>query len=124
MTPHSMSLAGSERSPFTTPYPVTAVPGSIPSTIMQRSRCCFQLHVAVRCDFLNVVQLFQFLEKLHQGFGSFPLDVDHVLRNRGNLRLGRDESLCLELAFHRVHVCRIRMDDKMVAFRAEILTTC
>src|SRR5688572_23575922 len=121
MTPHSSRRGAMEGSPFTTPYPVTAVPGSMPSTIMRRSLRLFQLQVAVRRDFLNVVQILELLQELHERLSRFSFDVDEVLRDGRNLRFGRKESFFVEGGAYTLHVGRIRGNDVLLTVGAEIL---
>src|SRR5688500_6343509 len=121
MTPHSSRRGAMEGSPFTTPYPVTAVPGSMPSTIMRRSLRLFQLQVAVRRDFLYVVQILELLEELHERLSRFSFDADEVLRDGRNLRFGRQESLFIEGCPDLLHLRRIGRHDVLLALGAEIL---
>src|SRR5215210_6231997 len=68
ITPHSISVSLLRPSLRIIPYPVTAVPGSMPSTTrvgVSRTRHLLDVHVEIRGDFLHVVEVFQLLEQLH-----------------------------------------------------------
>ena len=69
MTPHSTSETAPSRARATTPYPVTAVPGSTPSTSASTSGIRSDLgevdvQVSVRIDLLDVVHVLQQVEQL------------------------------------------------------------
>src|ERR1019366_2066530 len=75
--PFATRRAGSSFA-LTTPYPVIAVPGSIPRTITGRvfARACGsrlshrrKIHVEVRVHFLHVVEFLQRLDELEQRLG-------------------------------------------------------
>src|SRR5215218_4397766 len=102
MTPHSTSVGGRVPSPLTTPYPVVAVPGSMPRTITDGSRLRHlrHVHVEVGVDLLYVVQLFEAFEQLDQRLGVLSFDADRVLGNPDDLRARRRESLGIERRLH------------------------
>src|SRR3982751_6127875 len=98
MTPHSIRDGEAEPPPRTTPYPVTAVPGSIPRTIIRERKLRLPLppqfplsgelllvYVEVRPHLLHVVEIVEILEQLEQSFGIFSGDGHRVLRNHGKL---------------------------------------
>src|SRR5690348_4316248 len=94
ITPHSTreTVAMLAPSPLTTPYPVVAVPGSMPRTITMRRRESSvaprhfgHVHVEVRPDLLNVVELFERLEQLEQRIAVLAGDHHRVLRDHRQL---------------------------------------
>src|SRR5438045_278436 len=75
ITPHSTSVSSPPAllSPRTTPYPVVAVPGSIPSTITRLGsgpasglRHFRHVHVEVGVDLLYVVEVLERAQQLHE----------------------------------------------------------
>src|SRR5215211_5437725 len=100
ITPHSTSAGKPGPPPRTTPYPVFAVPGSMPSTstraacVRVSSRSAFEpgqlgvVDLEVRPDFLNVVQVLERLDQLEQLLDAFTGDRDGALRHHRQLRLG------------------------------------
>src|SRR5687768_14624144 len=104
ITPHSTSFIAApagprplSRSCRTRPYPVTAVPGSMPRTSIEvsaqsseansrlQSRHHRRIDVEVCVDFLHVVQLFQCLDQPQHGFGIGAGDRNGLLRDPRNL---------------------------------------
>src|SRR4029450_6330669 len=84
ITPHSSSVGGRVPSPLTTPYPVVAVPGSIPRTITlasakSRLRHLRHVHVEVGFHLLYVVELLEAFEKLDQRLGVLALDATRLV---------------------------------------------
>src|SRR5688572_13599013 len=82
-TPHSSRETRPDPSPRTTPYPVVAVPGSIPRTITPGSGAGHVGHVdvEVRPDLLHVVEILELLQKPEQRLGVLAGDVHGVLRD-------------------------------------------
>src|SRR3954467_12349920 len=119
ITPHSTSEGKAAPPPRTTPYPVLAVPESMPSTSTRAAsswslevRQLGVVDVEVGPDLLHVVELLQGLDELEQ-----RLDVvlarhgDRRLRDHRELRLGRDDLLRLERGLHRMEARRIGGHD-------------
>src|SRR6476469_9030218 len=89
ITPHSTSVSGFRPSLRTIPYPVTAVPGSMPRTscgLDSRTRHLGDVHVEIRRDLLHVVEILELLEELHQRFGVLPFDVHRCFGDVGDFR--------------------------------------
>src|SRR5687767_2176473 len=85
--PHSSSV-GAPSSRRTTPYPVTAVPGSIPRTIIWRVsglRHLLDVYVEVRIHLLHVVEVLELFHELHHALGEIALDLHGVLRDPRDL---------------------------------------
>src|SRR5829696_4422774 len=88
ITPHSTSMGKPGPPPRTTPYPVFAVPGSMPSTstraacVRVSGRSAFELgqlgvvDLEVRPDLLDVVEILQRLDELQQRFDVGAHDRD------------------------------------------------
>src|SRR6476620_4514874 len=112
MTPHSTSVGGRVPSPLTTPYPVVAVPGSMPRTITDGSRLRHlrHVHVEVGFDLLHVVELLETLEQLDQRLGVLALDANRVLGKPHDLGARGSEALRVERRLHRVEVAHSRRD--------------
>src|SRR2546426_11975603 len=93
MVPHSTSRPGRGGAPFpsptsTTPYPVTDVPGSTPSTLTSpgHRRHRLGVNVEVGVDLGDVVHLFESLDQPEQVLSVFPLDLHVALREQRDLR--------------------------------------
>src|ERR671914_1520053 len=113
ITPHSTRLTRIAPSPATTPYPVWAVPGSMPRTITSSRLPGHVAHVdvEVRPDFLHVVELLERLDEPEHRFGIFPFDVHGVFWHHRKLRLGDLETARLERRADRMKRCRLRRHD-------------
>src|SRR5471032_3363774 len=98
ITPHSTSCDAPLPSERTTPYPVIAVPGSIPRTITgcgdegSRLRHRGFVHVEIRVDFLHVVEFFERFDQFQQRFGVRAFDAHRTLRNPRELGRRRLET--------------------------------
>src|SRR5579872_412539 len=129
ITPHSTSEReprGSPESSVTMPYPVAAVPGSMPKTITpshSRFRHFGEVDVEVRVDFLYVVQIVQLLHQLEQRLRRLPPEVHRGLRNHRDLGAVGGDALRVERCLHRVQRRRIRRDHEAVVFAREIFGT-
>src|SRR3954462_103738 len=122
MTPHSTRETSPSPSPFTTPYPVFAVPGSMPRMITRprpgaraagaRSslgpRHLTHVHVEVRPDFLDIVEVLEGLEQLEQRVTVLAADLHGVLRHHGELGLDDLDAFALQRFLHDMKVGRIR----------------
>src|SRR5665213_1535245 len=92
----------------TTPYPVIAVPGSIPRTITGRGGkpSCLRhrrhVHVEVRVHLLHVVEFFERLDQLQQCLGIPAFDAYGTLRNPRKLSRRRLEPDLRERLRNRV----------------------
>src|SRR5215204_1251264 len=90
ITPHSASEMAPSCSRLTTPYPVTAVPGSIPRMITSAPRLrlyqALFVDVGVRVDLLHVVEVLQRVEQLDELLRIGALHLHGVLRHHGELR--------------------------------------
>src|SRR5471032_1939705 len=110
ITPHSTSCDAPLPSERTTPYPVIAVPGSIPRTITgcgdegSRLRHRGLIHVEVRVDLLHVVEFLERLDELEQRFGIGALDAHGTLWNPRELGRRRLQSDFRERLAHRVQI--------------------
>src|SRR5919199_5687567 len=113
ITPHSTRLTRIAPSPLTTPYPVCAVPGSMPRTITasRLPRHVGHADVEVRPDLLHIVELLEGLDELEHRFGVLARDGDGVLRDHRQLGLGDLEALALERAAHGVERRGVGRDD-------------
>src|SRR5215211_672480 len=101
ITPHSTSTGKPGPPPRTTPYPVFAVPGSMPSTstraacVRVSGRSAFELgqlgvvDLEVRPDFLDVVEIFDRFDQLEQLFDALASHRDGALRHHRQLGLRR-----------------------------------
>src|SRR5881392_2485599 len=86
--PHSRRRGWWDEPVSMTPYPRTAVPGSMPSTFtaFASGLCLRQLgcvDVEVRGHLRDVVQLFKHIHETNDALGIGSFDADGVLRDHG-----------------------------------------
>src|SRR5687768_16576019 len=88
--PHSMSLGCWPGAPSTTPYPRTAVPGSMPNTFTSMSSgfglgqlCCVDIEVGENLG--DVIQLFENIQEPDYALGIRSFDAYRVGRDHGQL---------------------------------------
>src|SRR5690242_4997922 len=89
--PHSTSRVGRPATASTTPKPRTAVPGSMPSTLMRPlgsglGLCQLRrVDIEVGEDFRHVLQVLQALDQLEDPFRVGAFDLHRVPRYHGEL---------------------------------------
>src|SRR3954470_2630517 len=88
--PHSSSRWLRLDALSTTPYPRTAVPGSMPSTLtgVASGFCLRQLcrvNIEVGEDLGDIIQLFQHIHQTHNALGIGTLNPHSITRNHGQL---------------------------------------
>src|ERR1039457_665546 len=109
--------AGGPSSDATTPYPVTAVPGSIPRTITRPARDRSRrgdlrdVHVEVRVHLLHVVEILDRFNQFEQVLDFLALDVHAALRDPRELSAICCESALFERGLHGVQIGWRRRDD-------------
>src|SRR6059036_1867573 len=90
MTPHSISrpIPGAPLPVSITPYPVTEVPGSTPSTLTSRRHRRHRLgvDVEIRRNLRDVVHLFQGFDQLEQLLRIPAVHLDGALGDHRDLR--------------------------------------
>src|SRR5215218_4458928 len=133
ITPHSTSTGKPGPPPRTTPYPVFAVPGSMPSTstraacVRVSGRSAFELgqlgvvDLEVRPDFLHVIEIFDRLDELEQRLDVGAGDWNGALRHHRELGLRREDAARLERAPHGMKRGRIGGDDVLVVLTLKVL---
>src|SRR5262245_44343892 len=120
MAPHSTRRPGAGLS--TTPYPVTAVPGSIPSTLtsLGHRRQRFGVNVKVGMDLGDVVHFLQRVDELEERPGVLLLHLDRALRQHRDPSALHGDLLRAELILHGVKLVGRRRDQEAVAVRDHI----
>src|SRR4051812_30677616 len=124
--PHSTSRGWWDDPVSITPYPRTAVPGSMPSTFtaLASGLCLRQLgcvDVEVGGHFGDIVQLFQHIHETNDALRIGSFDSDGVLGNHGELGRVDGQSTAPERVLYRVEGGRRRGDDVLVTFARKIL---
>src|SRR5882724_11609851 len=126
--PHSSSRGCCPDPLSTTPYPRTAVPGSMPSTLTGELsglglRQLRGVDVEVRGDLGDVVQLFQHFHELEDTLGVRALDLHRVLGHHGELGRVDRELPGPKRVLHGVEGGGRGGDDVLVALAGEVLGT-
>src|SRR3954466_3486439 len=132
ITPHSTSEGKAAPPPRTTPYPVLAVPGSMPSTsTLAASSWSLEVRqlgvvdVEVGPDLLHVVEILERLDELEQGLDVGARHGDRGLRHHRQLGLGGHDAPGLEGTLHGVERGGVGGDDvRLVVLATKILRPC
>src|SRR5512147_2410800 len=124
--PHSSSRGCKPGPLSTTPYPRTAVPGSMPSTLTGKLSGLglgqlSGVDIEVRGDPGHVVQLFEDLHELENALGVRALDLDRVLGDHRELGRVDGELPRGERVLDRVQGGRRGGDDVLLALAGEVL---
>src|SRR5689334_6100930 len=124
--PHSMSRGCRVASPSTTPYPRTAVPGSMPSTLtgaasgfgLGQLRC---VDIEVGKDFGNVVQLLEGIHKPDDALGIGTFDPHRIAGHHGKLGRIDSDSPRAEGVLDGGKCGRSGSDDVLLTLAGEVL---
>src|SRR3954468_14412535 len=95
----------------------------MPSTVIgcaSRTGHLLDVHVEIRRDFLDVVQVFQLLEQLHQRLGVLALDVHGRFRDEGHFGFDDADPRFLDRVLDEVDSMRIGRHNELIALGFEI----